>query len=151
MEMATLLAGHCKRWKMSTMPTAGVASVASLVAMRYLSPAARARWSRDRVFFQIDELNALIAPLLRRTSNSERTRRLARAQARARLIRTAASWTAAVTTAEAWAYLATNLDEPEDAFGPAFLLKALLPEDPRTLVLLATLPPAIERVLGETS
>lgn len=126
-------------------------SVTALVAERYLSRATRARWSRDRVFFQIEELNALTAPVLCATPGSERTRQIARARARASAIRTAAAWTAEATTAEAWAYLSSSVGSPEDTFGPAFLLKAMSPQDPRARALLASLPPEVARLLEETS
>jgi hypothetical protein len=126
-------------------------SVTALVAARYLSRTARARWSRDRIFFQIDELNALTAPLLHATQDGDRASRLARARARATAIRTAATWTAEATADGVWAFLSTNLSEPEDAFGPAFLLSTLLPNDPRTRALLAGLSPEVTRLLEETT
>jgi hypothetical protein len=148
--MAPVLAARCQRWKMTSMRRAE-GSVTALVAARYLSRTARARWSRERVFFQIDELNALTAPLFYATADGQREARLVRARARATAIRRAAAWTAEATAAAAWSYLSTNLVEPEDAFGPAFLLNALLPHEPRTRALLAGLSPEVARLLEETT
>ena len=133
------------------MPTSRAPSVTTLGSERYLARAARARWSRDRVFFQIEELNALVAPLLARAPADERAARLARARVRAGAIRTAASWVPETTAAEAWAYLATEVGGPEDVFGPALLLKGLAPDAPRTRALLAGVPPALGRFIDEVS
>jgi hypothetical protein len=129
-------------------PTAGP-TVRSLVAEKYLPRAARERWSRDRVFFQIAELNALVDPLLVRQPPAARAQRLAGARARAQAVRTAARWVPEASVAGAWAYLDSEAAAPEDAFGPALLLEALAPEDPRTRELLARLPRAVRRLLAE--
>ena len=124
-------------------------AVTALASRRYLSRAAKELWSRDRVFFQIEELNALVAPLLARQPAGKRAERVARSRARAGAIRSAALWTAEPTATQAWAYLATEVGAPEDTFGPAFLLQALAPEQARTRALLADVSPDVSRLLGE--
>jgi hypothetical protein len=55
------------------------------------------------------------------------------------------------TATQAWAYLATMVGDAEDAFGPALLLRALAPEEPRTRALLAGMLPELSRILREIS
>jgi hypothetical protein len=124
-------------------------AVTALAARRYLSRSARTRWSRDRVFFQIEELNALVAPLLARQPADKRVERVARARARAAAIRTAAQWTPEPTTAQAWAYLETQIESPEDTFGAADLLRALAPDAQRTRALFADVSPDVSRLIAE--
>jgi hypothetical protein len=124
-------------------------AVTALATRRYLSRSARTRWSRDRVFFQIEELNALVAPLLARQPAGKRVERVAQARARAGAIRTAAQWTPEPTAAQAWAYLETEIESPEDVFGAAFLLRALAPDERRTRALFADVPPEVSRLIAE--
>jgi hypothetical protein len=124
-------------------------TVTALGTERYLSRAARAQWSRDRVFFQIEELNALVAPLLRRSRPAEAEARLSRARARAAKIRMAVQWAPETTVPQVWAYLDTEVSDPEDLFGPAFLLQVLAPHERRTDALLGRISPAVGRLLIE--
>jgi len=123
--------------------------VRTLVAERYLPRSAREQWSRDRVFFQIDELNVLVDLLLCRQPAQQRARRLTSARARAHAVRTAAAWTPEASVAQARAYLASEMVEPEDAFGAVLLLVSLAANEPATRELVARLPPAVGRLLEE--
>jgi hypothetical protein len=125
--------------------------VAALTGERYLRRSLRAQWSRDRVSFQIDELNALGAQLLPRLAPQERARRLVRARSRAAAIRLAATWTPQDTAAAVHAYLSAGAVVPEDLLGPALLLEAVEPNDPRTRELLATLAPPVSRIVAQLS
>jgi hypothetical protein len=122
-----------------------------LTASRYLPRSASLRWSHDRVFFQIDDLNVLYTQLLPKVTAAARELRLAVAVRRARVIRTAASWSRDATLAGVGAYLAERVLEPDDLFGPAFLLRALAPDEPRTRALVEGLPRPVSRVLGALS
>ena len=124
-------------------------AVTALATRRYLSRSTQTRWSRDRVFFQIEELNALVAPLLTCQPADRRVERVARARVRAGAIRTAAQWTPEPTAAQAWAYLETEVESPEDTFGAAFLLRALAPDAPRTRALFADVSPDVSRLIAE--
>jgi hypothetical protein len=125
------------------------ADLEALGKERYLPRAARQDWSRDRVFSQIEELNALVDPLLCRLPADERARRVIAARVRAGAVRTAAGWVSAASVAHAKAFLESQVVEPEDAFGPAFLLQALASDDPRTRELLSRVPASIGRLLVE--
>ena len=126
-------------------------AVSLLTSMRRLPRPARERWSRDRIFFQIEELNAIWVQLNPRLSRATRAGRMVAAQKRAAAMRTAASWVPEATTVAARAYALARLDQPDDLFGPAFLLRALAPADPRTRALLDALPRSVLRVVDELS
>ena len=111
----------------------------------------RQRWSQERVFFQIEELNAISVPLIPRQSKARRAGRMVAAKKRATATLTAASWVPEATTVAARAYALDRLDHPDDLFGAAFLLRALAPADPRTRALLEALPRAVARVLDDLS
>src|SRR5579862_4784637 len=99
------LAGRARAWHPVSVAGGDETETRSLTSSRYLPRSALLRWSHDRVFFQIDDLNVLCTQLLPRVAAAARERRLTAAVGRARVIRTAATWSRDATLAGVRAYL----------------------------------------------
>jgi hypothetical protein len=96
---------------------------------RLLSPDGRRVWENELVRFQIDELNAVYDGLTQPATPAERQMRLSRARLRIDRIVLGAGWIPQVVARAARAVVEGGLDEPEDAFGVALVLRAVGSED----------------------
>jgi hypothetical protein len=119
------------------------------MAERLLPVGRRRAWSRDRVWFHIDELNAQFDLLQPDTHGEVLQHRISVAQERIRLVTTAARWSAAEFREEAWRLARQHVRYAEDAFGPAIILLALGPTQVREQAeWLRKLPVPVTRALA---
>jgi hypothetical protein len=119
---------------------------ASLTAARVLSRDVRQRWRRDRTFALIHDLNNVYFVL---ASPAEGTAGC-RADAISRVGRLLAGtrWMHGHAMADAWHFIREEVEDPEDAFGPAVLLLALAGRDAAVERWVAALAGDVHKTLG---
>jgi hypothetical protein len=117
----------------------------SIAVVRLLPSAARAAWERAFVGFACDEINGLYD----RISAALAEGRPCPPALKARLLPflEALSWDREVAIRQTWRIAKGDLDRPEDAFAPAMILSALLPEDADVAAWVAARPPAVQQAL----
>jgi hypothetical protein len=124
-----------------------VARPANQLALERLLPGkARAAWERAFVTFACDEINGLYD----RAAEALGAGNPVPAALKARLgpMLEALSWDREATIPSIWQIARRKPDRPEDAFAPALVLLALLPDDPEAAAWVAERPAPVRQVVA---
>lgn len=106
-------------------PKARSERTSSLAAEKLVTRARRLSWSRDFVWFHIDDLNGLFDSLQPEGGEAPGRAVVESARLRIKTVMTAAVWNEDVCRKHVLAFLKEAIDRPEDAFGPAVFLLSL--------------------------
>lgn len=123
------------------------AEIIGLAEARLLPSRSRTRWNREIVWFQVDELNGLYDGLQLRTRRDARASIALAARTRIERVLTAARWKADAFIEGAWAFVRTEIEQPEDLFGPAVLLLGLAADDLKVRGWATALPEGVQSSL----
>jgi hypothetical protein len=117
-----------------------------MAVARLLPRALRSAWERSFVLFACDEINGFFDRIAAAIAKGESCP--PELKARLRPILEALSWDREVTLPQTWEIAKGGLDRPEDAFAPAMILAALLPDDTDATAWVAARPPDVRQALA---
>lgn len=120
--------------------------VALASAARLLPRSRREGWRRDRTLSLLHDLNGVYFIVLRDDPGATE---LHCQDAQARIAQRLAGirWIAGQVLVDTWRFIREEMEDPEDAFGPAVVLMNLAGEDRRVRQWLATLAPQVAAAL----
>ena len=119
----------------------GEEATLAAAAAKLLPEEAHTAWQRQFVKFACDELNGLYDRLA--VAASDKAPCPPDIRDRVQSIVRALSWSREAVIGHVWSLLEGGLEQPEDAFAPALILRGLAPDDPQARQWLAAQGPNI--------